>query len=95
MSEQTSAVRKRVIYAGRVQGVGFRYTCERLAAPHQVAGWVRNEPDGTVRLEVEGPREAVEGVLGDIAEHFRTHIRESTTQDIDPTGRETRFEIRY
>ena len=52
-------VRSHVWVTGRVQGVGFRgfvaYSDQRLG----VTGWVRNEPDGTVRCRAEGPAEAV------------------------------------
>lgn len=40
-------VRKRIIFRGRVQGVGFRYTAKYLAQSLGLTGWVRNEYDGT------------------------------------------------
>jgi acylphosphatase len=43
-----------VFYAGRVQGVGFRYTVRSLAAGFHVTGFVRNLSDGRVHLVVEG-----------------------------------------
>ena len=45
---------KRVLYSGRVQGVGFRYTTQALAAGHPIAGYVRNLPTGEVELVAEG-----------------------------------------
>jgi acylphosphatase len=45
---------KRVIYTGRVQGVGFRYTAQRLASGQPIAGTVRNCSDGSVELTVQG-----------------------------------------
>jgi len=45
---------KRIIYEGRVQGVGFRYTTKELARGYDVLGTVRNLPDGTVELIVAG-----------------------------------------
>ncbi len=47
-------VRKRLVYHGRVQGVGFRYTAYRLAKANGLTGWVRNERNGTVTMEVQG-----------------------------------------
>lgn len=44
----------RVFYEGRVQGVGFRYTARHLAKGFEVAGTVRNLPDGRVEIEVAG-----------------------------------------
>jgi acylphosphatase len=47
-------VRRRVRFSGRVQGVGFRFTCQSLARGFEVAGDVRNLADGRVELVVEG-----------------------------------------
>ncbi|MEE3179555.1 MAG: acylphosphatase [Verrucomicrobiota bacterium] len=41
-------IAKRVIFSGRVQGVGFRYTTREIATGFDVVGAVRNLPDGTV-----------------------------------------------
>ena len=46
----------RVFYSGRVQGVGFRYAVKSLAPGFEVAGTVRNLPDGRVELVAEGER---------------------------------------
>ena len=49
-----------VTVSGRVQGVGFRWAITERARSRGVAGWVRNEPDGTVEAVLEGPSEAVD-----------------------------------
>ena len=59
---------RRVIFEGRVQGVGFRYTCKDLAKGFEVVGTVRNMPDGTVEMEVEGEPSEVEAFINEIAE---------------------------
>ena len=51
-------IRKKYKFYGRVQGVGFRYTAKYLAQSLGLTGWVENEYDGTVILEVQG-REAL------------------------------------
>jgi acylphosphatase len=56
-------VRRRVLIHGHVQGVFFRDTLSRLAHRHAVAGWVRNNPDGTVEAVFEGEPDAVERLL--------------------------------
>ena len=50
--------RRRIRYSGRVQGVGFRATCRWLVGGFELAGYVRNLPDGCVEVVAEG--EAVE-----------------------------------
>ena len=47
-------IRKHVIVRGRVQGVGFRYITSSIASKYHVTGWVRNEYDGSVEIEVPG-----------------------------------------
>ncbi len=47
-------IRKHIIFSGRVQGVGFRYTATYKARELGLTGWVRNEYDGTVEMEVQG-----------------------------------------
>ena len=53
----------RVVYAGEVQGVGFRYTARGLADALGVVGGVENLNDGTVRLVAEGSEEVLKRLL--------------------------------
>ena len=46
--------RRRIEFHGRVQGVGFRYQAQRYASAFGLKGWVRNEYDGSVLMEVLG-----------------------------------------
>jgi acylphosphatase len=55
--------RRRVVAAGRVQGVWFRESCRRAAAAAGVAGWVRNRADGTVEAVFEGDAAAVDQMV--------------------------------
>ena len=56
-------IRKRFVFNGRVQGVGFRYLTRRAADLIGVTGWVRNERGGSVTLEIQGTEEQVDGVM--------------------------------
>ena len=56
-------MRRRVIVHGLVQGVFFRDTTRRLAESHGVAGWARNNADGTVEAVLEGSPDAVERLV--------------------------------
>jgi acylphosphatase len=61
MSEAVRQVR--VIYAGAVQGVGFRYTARGIANQLGVAGGVENLNDGSVQLVAEGPEDVLKRLL--------------------------------
>jgi acylphosphatase len=77
-------MRTRVVVHGRVQGVFFRDSTRRLADQHGVAGWVRNNRDGSVEAVFEGEAEAVErlvafsrrGPRGAEVERFEVHDEE-------------------
>lgn len=55
--------RRRVVVHGLVQGVFFRDTTRRQAVQRGVAGWVRNNPDGSVEAVFEGEDESVERLV--------------------------------
>jgi acylphosphatase len=52
---------------GRVQGVGFRWFVLDVARGLDLHGWVANEADGSVRCVAEGPRDALEALVGELA----------------------------
>jgi acylphosphatase len=60
--------RMQVLYSGRVQGVGFRYTVKSVASGFEAVGIVRNLADGRVELVVEGVRDELEAFRGAIRE---------------------------
>lgn len=64
-------IAKHVIFEGRVQGVGFRYTVKELARGFEVCGWVKNLPDGSVELLAAGE-------AGELADFIREITEESS-----------------
>jgi acylphosphatase len=85
-----------VFYEGRVQGVGFRYTARRVAAGFDVAGYVRNLPDGRVELVASGDGGEVDGFLDALRDsELAGHIDGETTADIVKPSGLRGFEIRF
>ena len=72
--------RRCVHFSGRVQGVGFRYTCQSLARDFDVAGFVCNLPDGRVQLVVEGESQEVDSFLTAISREMGSYIRDVNTE---------------
>lgn len=60
-------VARRFLLSGRVQGVGFRYFTQRVAARHQVLGYVRNLEDGRVEAFAQGSERSVEAFKHDLS----------------------------
>jgi acylphosphatase len=83
-------VRKRLLITGRVQGVFFRDKTRRVAWSWDVAGWIRNLPDGSVEAVLEGESEAVEhlvdfcrkGPRGAVVENVEIH--DEQPEGVDP-----------
>lgn len=77
-------IAKRVIFEGRVQGVGFRYTVKDLARGFDVRGWVKNLPDGSVELQVMGQEDEVDDFLREINEESPVahHIKTCRVENI-------------
>lgn len=85
--------RRRLTYTGRVQGVGFRATAVSIAAGFTVTGWVRNEPDGDVLLEAQGPADELDGFLGALRRRMERMIREVRQDVVPPRHDESGFRI--
>jgi len=72
---------------GRVQGVSFRYHAQERARRLGVAGWVRNEPDGSVAAHLEGDAQAVEAMLAWCREGpSYARVESVDVQDAEATG---------
>ena len=87
-------VRKHIFFSGDVQGVGFRYRAEHAANMLGVTGWVRNEPDGSVLLEVQGTDEQIDKVLAMVNQGTYVNIDRITANQIPIEEREYGFYIR-
>lgn len=93
--DDTPPVRRRYRFSGGVQGVGFRYTAKLLAEELNLVGWVRNQNDGTVLLEIEGGASRVDEFLRAVQEVPRFHIRGIDAEDLPLSGTETDFQVVY
>lgn len=56
-------IRRHINFTGWVQGVGFRYRARHAASLYGCTGWVRNEWNGSVTMEIQGEPEAIERVI--------------------------------
>ena len=87
-------IRKRIVFSGWVQGVGFRYRARHAAELLGATGWVRNEYDGSVTMEIQGTEEQIDQVLIAIRRgmYIRIDHMDSRTIPVDPDERGFRTE---
>lgn len=88
--------RMTVSISGQVQGVGFRFSTVREASRYEVTGYVKNEPDGTVRVVAEGRRAELEEFFkGLITSSVGGFVRDTDIAWSDETGEFDAFGIKY
>jgi acylphosphatase len=88
-------VARRVLYEGRVQGVGFRYSVKSITTGYEVVGSVKNLVDGRVELEVQGEEGEVNAFLEAVLDsHLRRHINRFVVHEIPLKSGIKGFEIR-
>ena len=63
MNNDGLVIRRHIVFYGWVQGVGFRYRARHAADYVGATGWVRNEYDGTVTMEIQGTEEQIDQVI--------------------------------
>ena len=95
MNEHGGRERRLVHFRGHVQGVGFRYSTQRVAASFEVTGYVQNLADGRVRVLVEGEAAQLDRFLGELRAQMAQYIREVQTELGAATGEFDDFEIRH
>jgi acylphosphatase len=85
--------RQRIIFQGRVQGVGFRVRSRSIANRYSVTGWVRNEPDGTVMLEAQADEETLGGFLSELRKKTSGLVEREIHANVRTEPNESTFEI--
>ncbi len=87
-------VRRRYSISGRVQGVGFRYRAQYAAQSLELTGWVQNEDDGSVTLEVQGDAQKFGKLFAMIQRSDYIEITGMTEKDCTPDPWERSFSVR-
>ena len=90
-----SVIRIHYHFVGRVQGVGFRYTAYYSATRHGVTGFVKNEDDGSVTMEVQGTEEQINMVLEAINRGMYIQIENMESHVIPVESDERGFRTEY
>ncbi len=86
---------KHVIFTGRVQGVGFRFTVFNVANRCQLTGMVRNIASGDVEMIVQGHPKDIANCIKNIKETYTAQVREIKTEEITINPKYQDFKITF
>lgn len=96
MVSSVSTKRMKVLFSGRVQGVGFRYTVCRLASSFRVTGYVKNLMRGDVEVIAEGSEQELADFLNEIrGSHLGRYISHERVSWTAATDGYDEFRISY
>jgi acylphosphatase len=84
-----------VVFNGRVQGVGFRFTAESIADSLGVGGWVKNIPGGGVEVLAEGPEEILKDFIFQLETRFAGYIKDKDVLWERDTGEFKEFGVKF
>jgi acylphosphatase len=87
-------VRKHITFYGRVQGVGFRYTAKYMAQSLGLTGWVCNESDGSVTMEIQGRGPMIDKLLVGLNRNQFIRIEWIDTKECQVIEEERSFKVR-
>ena len=88
-------IAKHIIFRGRVQGVGFRYTVRSIGARFAVTGFVKNLPDGRVQLVAEGTAAELGAFVAAVDAEMGYYIQDTQRRTAPATGRFAGFDVRF
>lgn len=86
-------IRMQYVFTGCVQGVGFRYRAYCAARLRSLTGWVRNESDGSVTMEIQGEQHNIDVTLETIEKSHYISIENMKSNEIPVDLDENSFEI--
>lgn len=88
-------VRKHIVFSGWVQGVGFRYRARNAAEHFGATGWVKNEYDGTVTMEIQGTESQIDEVIRAIEKGSFIRIDNMKVRDLPVRDDEYGFSYEF
>ncbi len=87
-------IARKFLFSGTVQGVGFRFFTQRVAARHQIRGYVRNLEDGRVEALAQGVENSVEAFKQDLTAGPRfSKVHDVEEIVLEPNGAFSSFRI--
>ena len=88
-------IRLQIRFFGAVQGVGFRWTAKNLASYHGLTGWVLNDWDGSVLMEVQGGKTEINAMVERLDSDRFIEIERMEKNELPLVDWEREFKIKH
>lgn len=95
MLTKRKTIRKYIRFYGQVQAVGFRWTAMQAAQLYGVTGWVRNEYDDSVSMEIQGTERQIDDVIAAIERGTYIVIDRMEVKTLETVEEERGFRVKY
>ena len=86
---------KKIVFSGRVQGVGFRFTAYNIAIQYQLSGYVKNLPNGSVEMVAQGRDDDITNCIDDIRQALPDYITDTDIEEIPCNTGQHEFKITF
>lgn len=90
-----SDIQVHIIFKGQVQGVGFRFSVERIALNYGIVGWVKNLKGGDVEVVAEADQETINNFLKTVRGYFMKYIVDEEISTTEATGKMKDFQMKF
>jgi acylphosphatase len=95
MTQAMELTARKIVFSGRVQGIGFRFTALNIANRYELKGYVRNVPDNSVEMFAQGMAEMIDDCVRDLQDSFMGTISHIDIEDATPDPKITDFRITF
>lgn len=95
MLTKRKTVRKYIRFYGWVQAVGFRWRAMQAAQHYGATGWVRNEYDDSVSMEIQGTEKQIDDVIQSLERGTYIRIERMEVKTLEPLEDERGFQVKY
>ncbi len=95
MLTKRKTVRKYIRFYGQVQAVGFRWRAMQAAQLYGATGWVRNEYDDSVSMEIQGTERQIDDVIAALDRGSYIVIERMEVKKLEPVADENGFRVKY
>jgi acylphosphatase len=88
-------IARHIVFSGRIQGIGFRFTALNIANRYELKGYVLNLPDGDVEMVIHGPAEMIDNCVRDLQDSFVGSISHIDIEEVTHDPKLTDFKITF